>query len=421
MYISYETIGNLPFFNKFKDKFYDLKVRQNLEYIAKNYKKVQKRLQQKSKKGPLRVVFYVYDDTKWKCQSLYDLLDEDKSFEVEILVTKNAAKNKDNPSYQTIEDVKKTYEFFANKKMNVKYAYDIKKKRFIPFKKFKPDIIIYQHPWYVETSQGPVVCSKFALTYYVPYYFPTTTAPHDYHLRFHLYIEKYCVFDEITKKLYVKKMKNHGKNVIVTGQPSFDYFHNNIRQEKEFIIYAPHWSICKKSVAYGTFEWNGKFLLDYAKKHPQQKWVFKPHPLLFKALIDNNIMSKQEAKNYFNEWDKIGLKFESGDYFDLFLRSKMMITDCSTFLGEYFLTENPLIHLISKDATPFNETVNQVIENYYKATNIKELSKLLEQLPENDIMKTKRINAVNNLGFKNINASQNILNDIKSTLDIHSS
>ena len=37
MYIPYETIGNLPFFNKFKDKFYDLKVRQNLEYIAENY------------------------------------------------------------------------------------------------------------------------------------------------------------------------------------------------------------------------------------------------------------------------------------------------------------------------------------------------------------------------------------------------
>ena len=93
----------------------------------------------------MKVVFYVYDDTKWKCQSLYDLLDEDKSFEVEILVTKNAAKNKDNPSYQTIEDVKKTYEFFANKKMNVKYAYDIKHNRFIPFEKFNPDIIIYQH------------------------------------------------------------------------------------------------------------------------------------------------------------------------------------------------------------------------------------------------------------------------------------
>lgn len=100
MYIPYETIGNLPFFNKFKDKFYELKVRQNLEYIAENYKKVQKRLQKKSKKGSLKVVFYVYDDTKWKCQSLYDLLDEDKAFEVEILVTKNAAKNKDNPSYQ---------------------------------------------------------------------------------------------------------------------------------------------------------------------------------------------------------------------------------------------------------------------------------------------------------------------------------
>lgn len=418
MYIPYETLGKLPFLSKFKDKFYDLKVKQNLRYIDKNYPKVQKRLKEKIKKEPLKVVFYVYDDTKWKCQSLYDLLEKDNAFSVEVLVTKNSAQNHDNPSYQTVDDVKKTFEFFKRKNMNVKYAYDVEKERFIAFEKFKPDIIIYQHPWYVETSQGPVVCSKFALTYYVPYYFPTTTAPHDYHLRFHLYIEKYCVFDEITKKLYVKKMKNSGKNVVVTGQPSFDYFHNNIKREKEYIIYAPHWSICKKSVAYGTFEWNGKFLLDYAKKHPQQKWVFKPHPLLFKALIDNKIMSEQEVKKYFNEWDKIGLKFESGDYFDLFLRSKMMITDCSTFLGEYFLTENPLIHLVSKDAIPFNETVNKVIENYYKATNIEDLSKLLEQLPENDIMKEQRTKALEDSGFKNINASKNILNNIKETVGI---
>ena len=81
-----------------------------------------------------------------------------------------------------------------------------------------------------------------------------------------------------------------------------------------------------------------------------------------KALIDNNVMTEQQAEDYYNEWDKIGLRYEHGDYLELFNKSKMLITDCSSFLGEYFLTENPVIHLISKDATPYNETVNQIVK-----------------------------------------------------------
>ena len=55
-------------------------------------------------------------------------------------------------------------------------------------------------------------------------------------------------------------------------------------------------------------------MLEYAKQHPEKKWVFKPHPMLFKALIDNNVMTTDDAESYYQEWDKIGLKYESGDY-----------------------------------------------------------------------------------------------------------
>ena len=250
----------------------------------------------------------------------------------------------------------------------------------------------------------------------MPYYFPTTSAPIDYYLRFHQYVENYCVFDEITKNLYTEKMANKAKNVIVTGQPFLDYFKLNKKESSEFIIYAPHWTICQKGIAYGTFEWNGEFLLDYAKSHPEQKWIFKPHPLLKKALIDNNVMTEQQAEDYYNEWDKIGLRYEHGDYLELFNKSKMLITDCSSFLGEYFLTENPVIHLISKDATPYNETVNQIVKYYYKANDIDELKNLLEQVPNNDFMKEERINALNELGYKNTTASENIYNDILKKL-----
>ena len=117
MYIPYEKIGAL--FKKVTNDesvsnfFYNRKILQNVSYIEKNKPKVLKRLNKKLLKGEkLNVVFYVYDETKWKCQSLYDLLLEDERFTVKVLVTKTACLNKDNPSYITNDSLKKTYDFF---------------------------------------------------------------------------------------------------------------------------------------------------------------------------------------------------------------------------------------------------------------------------------------------------------------------
>ena len=213
-------------------------------------------------------------------------------------------------------------------------------------------------------------------------------------------------------------MTNHGENLKVVGQPFLDYFRLNDSKEKKYTIYAPHWTVARQGIAYGTFEWNGRFLLDYAKKHPGKNWVFKPHPLLFNALIERGIMSKNEAEEYYNEWGRVGLRYESGDYLELFNNSKMLITDCSSFLGEYFMTGNPVVHLISEFATPYNDTINQVIKNYYHASNVEDLERLLGELPEQDKMRNQRIRAVEELGYKNNYASQNILDDLIQTIGV---
>ena len=149
MYIPYYELAQniskiLP--NKYQkaivDFGYKLKLNQNLKYIAKNQKQVLKQLNKKTK---LNVAFYVYDDSKWLSQSVYDLMSQDDRFEPYIFVTKNAALE-NNFNYQTIDNVKKTYEFFKSKDMNVLYAYDIENDKYIPFEKMSPklDIIIYQ-------------------------------------------------------------------------------------------------------------------------------------------------------------------------------------------------------------------------------------------------------------------------------------
>ena len=87
MFIPYERLGLVIcklFKSKFlQDFFYNLKVNQNVNYIKNNKPKVIKKLKNKLKSGEkLNAVFYVYDETKWKGQALYDLLKNMYRFDI---------------------------------------------------------------------------------------------------------------------------------------------------------------------------------------------------------------------------------------------------------------------------------------------------------------------------------------------------
>lgn len=418
MYIDYEKIGEMLGFGK--EFFYNLKVKQNLKYIEKNQKRVLKKLKNKT---PLNVVFYVYDESKWKSQSVYELMEKDKRFNPLIVVTKNCAVE-GNANYQTEEDVKRCYEFFKNKGMKVEYGYNItpppsprhqgvEEDSFIPLAEFNPDIIIYSHPWYVYKTQGPVICSKFALTFYIPYFIPASEQWHEYGLRFHQYIFRHYVPTDLTKDFYSKNMPNRGKSLKSVGHPILDYYTNNPPKEKKYVIYAPHWTVCGDNLRFGTFDWNGQKILDFAKLHPELNWVFRPHPLLYKFIISSGFMTKTDIDKYYNEWKNIGIYSEGGGYTDLFNESYAMITDCGSFLTEYFVTENPVIHMISEKFTP-NSVIKEIDKTYYTAHNFEELSQHLNDviLNKTDCKKEARIKLLRNLGLKNNNSAEKIINDI---------
>lgn len=423
MFIPYEKIGNIIYkyykSEKLKNFFYSKKVAQNLRFIKKNKTKVLQKLKLKSKNGEkIKIVFYVYDETKWKCQSIYDLLKKEPNFEVKILVTKNAAQNIDNPSYQTDEEIIKTYDFFKKHNMNVEYAYDFKTHKHIPLKKFKPDIIIYQHPWYVETSQGPVICSKFALTYYIPYNIANVATYIEYGLRFHQYIEKYYVLNDYVKNFYHEKQIQKTNNMLAVGHPQLDYYLNCNIKPRKYVIYSPHWTIKGEGIGYSTFLENGELILEFAQKHPELNWVFKPHPLLFNRLCEFENWGKEKTQKYYDDWKKLGIYCDNCDYMDLFNESVALITDCGSFLTEYLLTEQPVIHLVSANAAEYNDNVKKIVKTYYQSHNNEELKKFLDKIliQKEDCKKINRINILKELNLANNNCAQNILNDIKNEI-----
>lgn len=423
MYIDYEKIGQILGFGK--DFFYNLKVKQNLKYIEKNQKKVLKKLQHKL---PLNVIFYVYDEAKWKSQSVYDLMVQDERFNPKIVVTKNCAPE-GNANYQTTEDVKRCYEFFKKKGMNVEYGYELSphpypspvgrgEDLYISLEQFKPDIIIYSHPWYVYKTQGPVVCSKFALTFYIPYFIVIAEKWFEYDLRFHKYLFKHYVLSEDVKQSYGSKMPNKGKNLEAVGHPILDYYYlHSEEKEKKYTIYAPHWTVCGNNIRFGTFDWSGYKILEFAKAHPELNWVFRPHPLFYNFIISSNYMSKEELDNYYDEWRKIGFISEGGDYLGLFKESNALITDCGSFIMEYFVSENPMIHLVSEQFEG-NSVVQAVDKESYIARNIDELYEHLNTvlLNKNDYKKEQRIQLLQNLNLKNNYSAKRIIDDILNVI-----
>lgn len=425
MYIPYYKLTqNLSFFlpkelrKKVMDFGYNLKIKRNLEYIKSNKERVKAKLKQKgAQKEKIHVAFYVYDDSKWLCQSVYDLLEKDERFIPHIFATKNSAP-KNNFNYQTKDDVKKVYDFFKTRNMRVQYAYDVQKNKYIPFEKMnpKPDIIIYQHPWYVKTSQGPVVCSKFALTYYIPYFISNADEPKECDLRFHRYIYKYFIPDEMVRESYSPLMLDKGAKLIVAGHPQLDnYLLTKNNRDKKYVIYAPHWTVCGDNIRYGTFDWNGFEILEFAEKHPELNWVFKPHPCLYNFLQTSGYMTKNEVDKYYKRWENAGLIYDKGDYVDIFLQSLALITDGGSFLREYLFTTQPCIHLVSSEFKS-NESVRQICETYYDVHNLDEMYEVFNTvlLDKQDHKKQQRQEFLEALNYPY--SAEIILNELAKNL-----
>lgn len=422
MYIPYEKIGATLalFFPKYgnfiREKTMDLKVCHNCRFIKRNSKKVLKKIQKKIKdKEKVKVAFLCSEPAKWKCQSLFDLFLKDDYFEPLILITRNLT---DQLGY-TNEFVTN---FFRQQNLSVEQAYDLTQDKVIDISDFGIDLIFYQQPWSNATIQGPVVSSKYALSYYVPYFIATSESWIEYGLRFHQYVHKHYVLNKQIKNTFSLKMKNKGSNLVVTGNPQIDYFYlKKSNVVPKYVIYAPHHSLDDPRTNWSTFEWSGQFILDFAKKHPDINWIFKPHPYLITALQKKNFMQKEEIDKYWGEWKKIGKICDTGNYLDLFQQSYAMITDCGSFLTEYFLTEQPVINLRRKDSVAFNSCVKAITDTYYKAYTKEELEQHLDNviLKREDPKKNERLNLLKELNLDSNYAALNILNDIKQELGIN--
>ena len=203
------------------------------------------------------------------------------------------------------------------------------------------------------------------------------------------------------------------------GYPKLEpYLKQITTHEKPYVIYAPHHAIEPDSIRLGTFTWNGRFMLEYAKNHPQFNWVFKPHPRCKISFLKEGLFkNRQELEHYYQQWAEVGTVYEGGNYIKLFQQTRCLITDCASFLVEFLPTEQPVIHLKRTDENAQHSITPKIAKAYYPCFDLPTLKNTLHTVLEEgkDPMRPARLAKIAEMDLVQP-ATDNIIRDVEEAL-----
>ena len=390
-----------------------------LKIIIKTYRAIYLpiRVFQVRRKKVIKVAFILSDLGKWKTETLYNKMLQNKRFEPVIIII--PYKNYDNSDLRILVD-------YLNKKQ-YKYFYLDKNQKISDV--MKPDIIFYQEPYNrILDKNKRYKYNLKSLFCYVNYAFHTIDEAWSLdlpllNLAWQVYYENSLVVKSVSNI-----MTNKGKNCIVTGLPYTELFFqtklpinnpwNISSSTKKKIIWAPHHTILNDSlIHYSTFLKYCNYMLSLAEKYKEQIQVaFKPHPLLRTKLYE--IWGIQKTEDYYARWAHgRNTQLVLGDYVSLFLFSDAMIHDCGSFTVEYHHTKKPIMYLIKdeKHAENLNEFGKKAFNIHYLGRCEDDIeSFVINVLQGKDIMKKEREKFYNDylIPPNGKSASENIINAI---------
>ena len=391
---------------------------------AWRYRKLRKLARCKPKGVKIRVLFIVSEIAKWKEQTLYELMERSDDFYPIVGISAwNNQSAKHLTAYEYEQVQKRAEEFFEKMGDRCVRTVTIENGewKYHDLSEFNPDIVFYTEQWSPCPKQHPYDVSKYALTCFLPYYVPDFGFPQiDCHSEVSRMAWTFFCLGKSWIWRYRRSMLHvsYAAKYVATGHPALDrFFYERNRAPKEgYVIYAPHFSfpqaITWDRYCIGTFDWSGIPMLEYAEAHPNVKWVYKPHPVLRRMVIESGFMTEDEFIEYTERWKKIALVSTDSDYQDLFLESRVLITDCGSFLPEYGSTLRPVIRLrCSQDKIVPPKSAKRIYDAYYNVYNLTELQNALSLVVEKhqDPNYDARIAAVYSAKLADEDASKNIV------------
>lgn len=411
-----------------KIKIEKLKFRTTAHDLKKHYENVISNIKTKYKNDEIiHFGAYVVFDSVFAVENLIEKISLNKKLDFKIVIVPDTSRGVEHQKKQ-YEETKKFFE----KKYGSNYILDgylLDENKYIDLSK-QFDFIYVANPYDSMTNKYFTV-SYLSQQNCLPIYMSYGSMPDKY--------SQQCLIPlpEISKywRVYADTKDNvhdfkkyeliSGKNVVLSGYSKMDDLAQvkiTARQRKRIII-APHHTINNPALPLSNFLKYSDFILQLPDLFPQVDFVFRPHPLLFINLINQNIWTKKEVEEYIEKLQEKNIEYsKGGDYLELFANSDGMIHDCSSFLIEYLFTGKPCCYALKNKKMKravFSKLGRKCLGHYYVAYSSDDINNFIKNvvIKNNDPIKNKRhIFAKNNLMVNYPNVSDFVLNNLLQSI-----
>ena len=337
-------------------------------FMEKVFKASAKMIRRKDK---IKLGFVLYLSAEWCGDDLYYQFVNDKRFETNIFLCRRLGGGTDNELFH--KDFLRGIEQFKSHNLKVVPVDEINTD--VPAQ----DVLIFLIPYFAKLPRvfRPANMTVKTLMAHIPYSFDIAIRSRGYYNRAMFHTAWRLFFSsKIGLEVYALYNSVELQRGIYSGYPRMDIFFDKkasfqfewkmTHPDAKKIIWAPHWSI-NGVTNYATFQWNYKFMYEFAKAHPEISWVVKPHPGLFFAAVDNGVFpSTEKFKEYLQAWDDLpNAQVYTGAYYQaVFATSDGMIHDSGSFIAEYQFVDKPMIFL-TRAGEKFNGVGHAILEASY--------------------------------------------------------
>ena len=322
------------------------------------------------RKDKIKVGFVLYDSSMWSGDDLYHLFERDERFEVTVFLSQRF-EGKSNEVVH--KDFLKSAELLKSHGLNVVAMKSL-------WKTLPPqDVLIFLTPYFRRLPHciNPTNLPVSTLMAHLIYSFAVSVRTKEYY-RSPIFRIAWKVFfpSTINLKMYDEHNPVGMPRGLYSGYPRLDVFFDKnqdfkfdwkmTRPDAKKIIWAPHHSI-NAVTRWATFQWNYKFMYEFAKAHPEISWVVKPHPNLAFRVLQSKVFPTDKAfDEYMQKWNNLpNAQVYTGAYFQsIFATSDGIIHDCGSFTAEYQYVDKPMIYL-TREGTVFNELGNEIFKGSY--------------------------------------------------------
>jgi len=359
--------------------------------------------------GKISVAFVVQMPEIWeKLLPVFELMINDERFSVcQIIV----------PSYDFksghLHEFGYEKEYFERKYPQVKKI--LFKENMNLFSEYKFDYVFIQRPYNLylpdELKSSNIV--RYSRICYIPYGKETFKDSvqynndffRDVYITFLAGIEEFSFFEN---RYNYNRSKGYQK-IVWRGYPCFERCYRKKKTPEEMhILWTPRWSYDSYAGGSHFIEYKD-IIIKIKKRYPDIKLTIRPHPLMWDNFIKEKIMTPNEVEQFKSEAVQAGISFDNEKLFEDSIKNKsILVTDISSIIPEYFLSERPIIYCPA-DLT-LNSFYNDILDGTYIARSENDILQIIDDLISgHDPMLDKRKKIINEKFDYLEDASRNIL------------